>query len=117
MLRLRFHEGLPIRTIAQLWSMDAAALHHEYARARTEFKAALLEVMTSYHPGSPAAAERASPGQGVVLEGHVPLHAKAAKPLVLEVALRVNDRGLELLEMRPSDCWAAHCAPPLAQVH
>jgi RNA polymerase sigma-70 factor (ECF subfamily) len=58
LLRLRFHEGLPIRAIAQLWSVDAAALHHEYARAREEFKAALMEVMTSYHPGSPATAER-----------------------------------------------------------
>jgi RNA polymerase sigma factor (sigma-70 family) len=59
LLRLRFHEGLPIRAIAQLWSVDAAALHHEYARARKEFKAALLEVMAFYHPGSPADAERA----------------------------------------------------------
>jgi RNA polymerase sigma-70 factor (ECF subfamily) len=59
LLRLRFHEGLPIRAIAQLWSVDAAALHHEYARARKEFKAALLEVMAFYQPGSPAEAERA----------------------------------------------------------
>jgi RNA polymerase sigma-70 factor (ECF subfamily) len=59
LLRLRFQEGLPIRAIAQLWSVDAAALHHEYARARKEFKAALLEVMDFYQPGSPAEAERA----------------------------------------------------------
>jgi RNA polymerase sigma-70 factor (ECF subfamily) len=58
LLRLRFHEGLPIRAIAELWSVDAAALHHEYARARREFKTALLEVMAFYHPGSPAEAER-----------------------------------------------------------
>jgi RNA polymerase sigma-70 factor (ECF subfamily) len=58
LLRLRFHEGLPIRAIAQLWSVDAAALHHEYARARKEFKAALVEVMAFYHPGAPADAER-----------------------------------------------------------
>ncbi|MEA2629870.1 MAG: hypothetical protein QOE66_89, partial [Chloroflexota bacterium] len=38
---------------------DVAALHHEYARARKEFKAALLEVMAFYQPGSPAEAERA----------------------------------------------------------
>jgi RNA polymerase sigma-70 factor (ECF subfamily) len=58
LLNLRFHEGLPIREIAQLWSVDASTLHHEYARARKEFKTALLEVMAFYHPGSPAAAER-----------------------------------------------------------
>jgi RNA polymerase sigma-70 factor (ECF subfamily) len=58
LLRLRFHEGLPIREIAQLWSVDASVLHHEYARARREFKAALLEVMAFYHPGAPAEAER-----------------------------------------------------------
>ncbi|MDR3637077.1 MAG: sigma-70 family RNA polymerase sigma factor [Isosphaeraceae bacterium] len=58
LLRLRFQEGMPIRDIAILWSADAAVLHHEYARARQEFKAALLDVMAYYHPGSPAAAER-----------------------------------------------------------
>jgi RNA polymerase sigma-70 factor (ECF subfamily) len=58
LLRLRFHDGLPVREIARLWSADAASLHHEYARARREFKAALLDVMTFYHPGSPADAER-----------------------------------------------------------
>jgi RNA polymerase sigma-70 factor (ECF subfamily) len=58
LLRLRFHEDLPIRAIAQLWAVDAGILHHEYARARKEFKTALLEVMTFYHPSSPADAER-----------------------------------------------------------
>lgn len=58
LLRLRFQEGMPIRDIACLWSTDAAELHHEYARARKEFKAALLDVMTFYHPDSPTAAER-----------------------------------------------------------
>jgi RNA polymerase sigma factor (sigma-70 family) len=58
LLRLRFQEGLPIREVARLWRDDPAALHREYARARQEFKAALLEVMTSYHAGSPAQAER-----------------------------------------------------------
>jgi RNA polymerase sigma-70 factor (ECF subfamily) len=38
--------------------VDAAALHHEYARARREFKTALLEVMAFYHPGSATEAER-----------------------------------------------------------
>ena len=60
LLRLRFQDGLPIREIARLWAADPAALHREYSRARDEFKAALLEVMAFYHPGSPAEAERES---------------------------------------------------------
>jgi RNA polymerase sigma-70 factor (ECF subfamily) len=59
LLRLRFHEGLPIRDIARRWGADAAALHYEYARARQAFKAALLEVVAFHHPGAPAEVERA----------------------------------------------------------
>ena len=62
LLRLRFREGLPIREVARLWGDDPAALHHEYARAREEFKAALLDVMAFYHPDSPAHAERECAG-------------------------------------------------------
>ncbi len=51
LLRLRFQESLPIREIAQRRGIDAAALHHEYARARQEFKAALMEVVAFHHPG------------------------------------------------------------------
>jgi RNA polymerase sigma-70 factor (ECF subfamily) len=58
LLRLRFHEGLPIREIARRWQADAALLHHEYARARQEFKAALAEVVAFHHPGTPAAIEQ-----------------------------------------------------------
>jgi RNA polymerase sigma-70 factor (ECF subfamily) len=58
LLRLRFHEGLPIREIARRWRADAAALHHEYARARQDFKAALLEVVAFHHPGLPAEVEQ-----------------------------------------------------------
>jgi RNA polymerase sigma-70 factor (ECF subfamily) len=58
LLRLRFHEGLPIREIARRWEADAAAVHHEYARARQEFKAALLDVVAFYQPGSPAEVEQ-----------------------------------------------------------
>lgn len=58
LLRLRFHEGLPIRQIAELWQEDAAKLHHEYARAREEFKVALLEVVAFHHPGPPEEIER-----------------------------------------------------------
>ena len=58
LLRLRFHEGLPIRAIAARWQTDAAVLHHEYARARQEFKAALLDVVAFHDPGSPAELEQ-----------------------------------------------------------
>jgi RNA polymerase sigma-70 factor (ECF subfamily) len=51
-LRLRFQSGLPIRDIASQWSADPVVIHREYARARTEFKAALVEVMAFHHPGS-----------------------------------------------------------------
>jgi RNA polymerase sigma-70 factor (ECF subfamily) len=56
LLRLRFHEGLPIREIARRWGADAAALHREYARAREEFRAALLDVVAFHHGGDRASA-------------------------------------------------------------
>jgi hypothetical protein len=37
--------------------MDAAVLHHEYARAREEFRAALLQVMAFHHTGEAAMVE------------------------------------------------------------
>jgi DNA-directed RNA polymerase specialized sigma24 family protein len=52
LLRLRFHDGLPIRDIACRWGCDAAVLHHEYARAREEFRAALLDVVASIRRAS-----------------------------------------------------------------
>jgi RNA polymerase sigma-70 factor (ECF subfamily) len=58
LLRLRFEEGLPIRTIAKRWGVPSAGLHHAYALARQEFKAALLEVVAFHHPGSPAEVEQ-----------------------------------------------------------
>jgi RNA polymerase sigma factor (sigma-70 family) len=57
-LRLRFQEGLPIRTIAERWNVEAAWLHHEYATARQEFRAALLEVVAYHNPSSAADIER-----------------------------------------------------------
>jgi RNA polymerase sigma factor (sigma-70 family) len=62
LLRLRFEEGLPIRTIAERWGVTAAELHHAYARARQEFRAALLEVVAFHHPGSPAEVEQEAAG-------------------------------------------------------
>jgi hypothetical protein len=58
LLRLRFEEGLPIRAIAERWGADAARLHHAYALARQEFRAALLEVVAFHQPGSPAEVEQ-----------------------------------------------------------
>jgi RNA polymerase sigma factor (sigma-70 family) len=58
LLRLRFHDGLPIRDIAARWQTDAAVLHHEYARARQEFRAALAAVVAFHCPGPPAEVEQ-----------------------------------------------------------
>jgi RNA polymerase sigma-70 factor (ECF subfamily) len=48
-LRLRFEEGLPVRAIAARIAAPAERVHREYARARREFKEALLDVMSFYH--------------------------------------------------------------------
>lgn len=45
LLRLRFEEGRPIRAIASEWGCDAEQLHHEYARARRDFKRALATAL------------------------------------------------------------------------
>ena len=52
LLQLRFQEGLPIREIARRWQTDAARLHHAYAVAREEFRAALMEIVAWHHPGT-----------------------------------------------------------------
>ncbi len=46
-------EGLPIRDIARRWGCEASRLHHRYATAREEFRAALLETVAFEHPGTP----------------------------------------------------------------
>jgi RNA polymerase sigma-70 factor (ECF subfamily) len=53
LLRLRFEENLSIRAIAERWGAEAAKLHHAYALARQEFRAALQEVVAFHQPGSP----------------------------------------------------------------
>ncbi|MEW6743491.1 MAG: sigma-70 family RNA polymerase sigma factor [Planctomycetota bacterium] len=58
LLRLRFTDGRPIREIARLWGVDPAHLHHEYAKARLEFRSALFEVVSFHHPGSPGEVQR-----------------------------------------------------------
>jgi RNA polymerase sigma-70 factor (ECF subfamily) len=57
LLRLRFGDDLPIREIARRWGVEAAVIHKEYARARKEFRSALLEVVAFHHPGSRAELE------------------------------------------------------------
>jgi RNA polymerase sigma factor (sigma-70 family) len=49
-LKLRFVDGMPIRDIARLWEADPAVLHHQYARARDEFRRALRDVVAFEHP-------------------------------------------------------------------
>lgn len=55
LLELRFQDNLPIREIAKRWDVDAAVLHHDYARARAQFKQALLEVLAFHQPDARAA--------------------------------------------------------------
>ncbi len=51
LLNLRFEENLPIRAIASRWNQDAAVVHKEYARARQEYREALLSVVAEQDPG------------------------------------------------------------------
>ena len=62
LLRLRFEENLPIREIALRWNIDTAQLHRDYALARQEFRAALIEVVAFHHPGSTAEVEMEASG-------------------------------------------------------
>lgn len=58
LLRLRFHEGLPIRDIARQWDEEAKRIHWAYARARQEFKTALKEVLGLHLSCSPEQLEQ-----------------------------------------------------------
>jgi len=49
LLRLRFHEGLPIRDIAARWNEDPVYVHRAYALARREFRRALEQVVSAHH--------------------------------------------------------------------
>lgn len=53
LLRLRFHEDMPIRDIATLWGEEAKRVHWAYARARQEFKTALKEILGLHLSCSP----------------------------------------------------------------
>jgi hypothetical protein len=50
LLRLRFQEGLAIRDIAIRWNEDATKLHHDYAKARDEFRDALRQAVAFQMP-------------------------------------------------------------------
>ena len=52
LLELRFERGLPIRDIAKLWEEDPAQLHHQYAKAREEFRDALKQVVGGHLGGA-----------------------------------------------------------------
>jgi len=58
LLRLRFFEDVPIREVAERWQVDAAKLHHQYARAREEFRDALRATIQRHDPGKAAHVER-----------------------------------------------------------
>lgn len=49
-LGLRFEENLPIRSIAARQGLDAAKVHKDYARARSDFRKALLDVVREQNP-------------------------------------------------------------------
>jgi RNA polymerase sigma-70 factor (ECF subfamily) len=51
-LRLRFSEGLPVRSIAERLNDEPERVHHEYARARADFRKALEEVVIFHNPGA-----------------------------------------------------------------
>jgi RNA polymerase sigma-70 factor (ECF subfamily) len=54
LLRLRFHDDLAIREIAELWGEDPDRLHRWYRKARKEFRAALHDVVAEHNSGTPA---------------------------------------------------------------
>lgn len=45
LLRVRFHDDLPIREIARLWKVDPDWLHHQLEQAKKEFQRAWCSVM------------------------------------------------------------------------
>ena len=50
LLRLRFQGGVPIHEIARRWETDPTPLYREFAKAKAEFRDALLAVVASQHP-------------------------------------------------------------------
>jgi RNA polymerase sigma-70 factor (ECF subfamily) len=58
LLRRIFQEGEKIADLAREWDVQAESLHREYAKARTEFAAALKAVVAFHVPESDGAVER-----------------------------------------------------------
>lgn len=58
LLEQRFQEELGIAQIARKRGVEAAVLHHEYARARQEFLEVLREVVAIHNPSAPEVVER-----------------------------------------------------------
>lgn len=52
LLRLRFHDQMPIRDIAKLWNVSPARLHREYRKARIEFRQALFRTVAFHAPSA-----------------------------------------------------------------
>jgi RNA polymerase sigma-70 factor (ECF subfamily) len=52
LLRLRFHDNLEIRAIADQWQVEPTWLHHQFAKARREFRNELLGVLAEHRPGA-----------------------------------------------------------------
>jgi DNA-directed RNA polymerase specialized sigma24 family protein len=53
LLRQVFQEGRSIAELSKDWGIGADVLHHEYARARTDFMKALKAAVAFHHPDSP----------------------------------------------------------------
>jgi RNA polymerase sigma-70 factor (ECF subfamily) len=68
LLRLRFEDDQPIRDIAARWGLEAAHVHHEYARARREFREVLVEIVAEQDPRS-APEEECARLLGLLAEG------------------------------------------------
>jgi RNA polymerase sigma-70 factor (ECF subfamily) len=56
-LRRRYREGQPVRDIARDMNEDPVKIHADHARARTDFKSCLREVLRAHHPDSEVEAE------------------------------------------------------------
>jgi len=60
LLRLRFHEDLPIREIARRWGVEPEQVHRAYAGARRSYENALIDVVLFHqHSGHREALQEA----------------------------------------------------------
>jgi len=54
LLRLRFQEGLPLREVAERLGVEADYAHHQFAKARREFRDAIFVVLRRRNTGATA---------------------------------------------------------------